>query len=465
MNDPYLEFLSTKTRRHAAVGIEVAPDDLPLRLFPYQRAVTSWALGIGRGAIYGDCGLGKTAMQLVWAERVASSTDRPTLVLAPLAVTGQTVTEGDKFGIEVVAVKDMDEVRARRSRVYVANYERLSGLDPGYFGAVVLDEAGILKSFMGATKTRIVDAFRDTPYRLSCSATPAPNDHMELGNQAEHLGVLTSHEMLARWFISDQSAMGTYRLKGHARTPFWDWVASWARCFGKPSDLGDQFSDEGYVLPPLVVRNHVVGVDVVAGRGDKLFRDPELSATSIHAERRITLEARVERVRQLVHDERDEPWILWCETDYEADALCAAIPDAVEVRGGMSIEMKEQRLLGFSSGAIRVLVTKPRIAGFGLNWQHCARAAFVAPLYSFEAYYQAVRRNWRFGQDRSVEVHMVMGSTEIETLTVLERKRNEHAEMAREMYAAARRAQAGAAPTVSYRPTFTGTVPQWLRSF
>lgn len=457
--DEYEAFLAAKRYVVPAAGFTPT---LPVSdpLFPFQKDLVRWALERGRAAIYGGCGTGKTIEQLEWARHVAAETRKPTLILAPLAVAQQTIREGQKFNIE--AHYALDGAAAPDSGIVVTNYERLDRFDPGRFGGVVIDEASILKSYQGSTKQRIVNAFAGTHFRLACSATPAPNDHLELGNQSEFLGVLTSHEMIARWFISDQSEFGTYRLKGHAVDDFWDWCASWARCFDKPSDLDTRYSDAGYVLPDLRMHRHVLEVDLVEARGANLFRMPEMSATAVHQERRRTVLARAARVADIVAAEPDEQWLIWCETDYESDALRAAMPSAVDVRGSMSLEKKEEALLGFCDGKVRVLITKPKLAGLGLNFQNCARVAFVSATYSYEAFYQAIRRAWRFGQTRPVDVHMVMAATESNILDVLHRKQRDHEAMKLRMFAAMRRAQRDDNCAKDYRPTMRVRLPAWL---
>jgi len=327
---------------------------------------------------------------------------------------------------------------------------------------VVLDESSILKSYSGATKKALLTTFARTSYRLACTATPAPNDQLELGNHAEFLGILTSHEMLARWFLPDTSHAGKYRLKGHAVEAYWDWVSSWARCVGTPSDIG--FSDDGYVLPELTQHVHVVDVDITIGRGDgELYRKQNLSATAIHKEKRITLAARAAKVAELVMSEPGEPWIIWCETDYEDEALRKLLPDAVSVRGSDSLESKEASLLGFSDGSIRVLITKAKIGGFGLNWQHCARVAYIGPTFSFEQYYQTVRRCHRFGQRRPVQVHVVMGSTEVDVWHTMMKKAKAHDDMKVEMYSAMKRAlERCDESSKRYNPQHLGTLPGWI---
>lgn len=454
----YEEFLASKAVRVEPAGFEVSTEGLRPHLFPFQQHIVRWALGLGRAAIFADTGLGKTAMQLEWARLVSERVGR-VLVFAPLAVAQQTVREAARWGLEVRYARHQED--ASDASIVVTNYERLSRFDVGSFAGVVLDESSILKSFMGATKRALQSACASVPFRLACTATPAPNDHLELGNHAEFLGVMTSHEMIARWFINDTSTFGTYRLKGHAVRPFWDWVASWAVCCARPSDLG--YSDEGYALPELRLHQHVIDVDVLEERGDMLFRIPEMSASSVHREKRRSVEQRAAKVAELVAAEPDEQWIVWCDTDYEADALSAAIPDAVEVRGSHPAERKEQAALDLVDGKIRCLVSKPAIFGWGLNFQQCARVAFVGATFSYEAFYQAVRRCWRFGQRRPVDVHVTMAQTEAPVWAVLTAKRDGHDEMRVRMSEAVRRAQAQASPAAAYAPVRPMIVPAWLR--
>jgi DNA modification methylase len=453
----YQDFLAAKAPVTQPAGFEPGP--VHPALYPWQADVVRWALRLGRAAIFADCGLGKTFMQLEWARQVAEHTSRPVLILAPLAVSGQTVREGAKLGIEVKYCRTSADVGAEP--IAITNYERLEAFDASVFSGVVLDESSILKAFMGATKRLLLSTFAETPYRLACTATPAPNDHMELGNHSEFLGVLDANEMLTRWFINDTSCFGTYRLKAHATADFWDWVCSWARCVGKPSDLG--YPDEGYILPPLTVKTHRVKTDLTVDRGESLFRSPSLSATDLHREKRLTVEARAARVAELVTAEPSESWLIWCDTDYEADALTAAIPEAVEVRGSQTAERKERTALDFVDGKIRVLVSKPRIFGLGLNFQRCARVAYVGASYSYEAFYQSIRRSWRFGQAREVVAHVVLAETEADVWSVLQRKAEEHTKMQESMFAAARRAvEREAAKTVEYSAPHTGRLPTWL---
>lgn len=453
----YQDLLAAKTVTFAPSGIEDGFDLHP-GLFPYQADVTRFLLACGRGAGFLDTGLGKSFVALEWGRVVAAFTGRPVLMLAPLAVAPQHVREARKFGLEARVVRDQSEVGPG---INVTNYAKIDHFDAGAFGGVILDESSIIKNFTGATTRKLIALFAATPFRLATTATPAPNDHMELGQHSQFLGVMASNEMLTRFFIADQTNMGRYRLKGHAVRPFWNWVASWARCVAKPSDLG--YSDDGFVLPPLNLHRHVVSADVGKDTGGLLFRIPETSATSIHREKRLTVDARASAIADIVNAEPGEPWVVWCDTDYEADALTARIQDAVEVRGSHSDTVKEERLVGFSEGRIRVIVSKPTIAGFGLNWQHCARVAFVGLSFSYEQFYQAVRRCWRFGQTRPVECHVAMADTERAIWDVVMRKSGDHDAMKREMTAAMARAHEHRTVKIDYRPTQPLALPAWLQ--
>lgn len=451
----YSDFLATK--RVQAPATPVPHGSIAEHLFPFQRAIVEWALERGRAAIFADCGLGKTAMQLEWARHIPGRV----LILAPLAVSAQTIAEGLRFGVGVQYA--LDQTDAGDAKIVITNYERFDKFDMTVFDGVVLDESSILKSFMGKTKRALVERCSSVRYRLCCTATPAPNDHLELGNHAEFLGVMTSHEMIARWFLPDTAAFGVYRLKGHGIVPFWDWVASWAVCCATPSDMG--YSDVGYVLPELTLTPHVVDVDLLDERGDLLFRIPEMSATSVHAEKRRSVEARAAKVAEVVRAEPGRQWLVWCDTDYEADALVAALPDtALEVRGSHKPAAKEKAALGFARGDVPILISKPAIFGWGMNFQRCARQAFVGATFSYELFYQAVRRSWRFGQQNPVHVHVAMATTEAAVWAVLAQKRGGHDEMRSQMSAAMRRARATASPMSRYAPTKTMEIPAWLRT-
>lgn len=452
----YRAFIASKATSVPALGI--APRDTSERMFHHQRAATEYALEKGRAALFLDTGLGKSLCELEWARQVAEETRRPVLVLTPLAVAGQMIREGRKFGIDARQIREQHEVGAG---IMVANYERLPKLDPSSFGGVVLDESSILKSFAGRTRNLLMDAFAGLRFKLAATATPSPNDHMELGNHAEFLGIMRQQEMLSKWFINDTStASQEWRLKGHAVEDFWSWVASWSRCATLPSDLGGD--DTGYVLPEIDRRLHTVEADRMEGAQDNLFRIPELSATSFHEEKRLTLRQRCELAAQLAN--HDRPVTVWCETNDESAMLVGMIDGAVEVRGDQTPEEKERRLLGFVDGEYRAIVTKPKLAGFGVNWQHCAHAVFASISFSYEQHYQAVRRSHRFGQRERVRNDIVIADTEAAIWRAIHGKAEKHDEMKRRMSEAMRRAQNQAAVRVKYDRPLDLAFPSWIET-
>lgn len=424
----------------------------------HQRAVLEFALAKGKSAAFLDTGLGKSFIELEFARQCADETGKPSLILTPLAVAGQMVREGQKFGIDARQIKDQSDVGAG---VMVANYERLAKLDPDAFGAIVLDESSILKSYAGRTRAAIQDAFDATPYKLAATATPSPNDHTELGNHAEFLGVMRQQEMLSKWFINDTTtASQEWRLKGHAVESFWQWVASWARCATLPSDLGGD--DAGYVLPEIDRRIHEVTADRQADVAQgMLFRIPELSATSFHAEKRLTIKHRCERAAELAT--HDNPVTIWCETNDESALLAQMVPGAIEVHGSLDADEKERRLLGFAAGEYRAIVTKPKLAGFGVNWQHCAHAVFASISFSYEQHYQAVRRSHRFGQSEVVRNDVVIADTEAAIWKVINEKSAKHDEMKRRMATAMKSAQTEGARRVVYDRPLDLAFPSWIR--
>lgn len=451
----YHEFIQSKGVASASVG--VTPGNLPPRLFPHQRAAVEFALGKGRAALFLDTGLGKSGCEAVFADEARRATGKPALILTPLAVARQMQRECAAFGVEAAVVREQDDVTPG---VNIANYERLGKLDLSRFGAVVLDESSILKSFAGATKRALVDSFRATPFRLAATATPAPNDHTELGSHSEFLGYLGLMEMLCRWFINDTStASQDWRLKGHAAGDFWSWVASWARAASLPSDLGGD--DAGFVLPPLTYHTHVVRADVSEDTGGLLFRIPDQSATAIHREKRHTLAARVAMSAEIVNQTADAV-VVWCETNDESAALAAAIPDAIEVTGAMDADAKERALEAFTFGERRVIVTKPKLAGFGLNWQHAAKIVFASVSHSYEQHYQAVRRCWRFGQASAVDCHVIMADTEAAIWSNVQRKQADHGRMKRAMTDAMRSAWTKNAGRKIYTRSSDITLPKFL---
>lgn len=424
----------------------------------HQRAALDFMLNRGSSAGFLDTGLGKSFIELEFARQCADETGKPSLILTPLAVAAQMVREGRKFGIDARQIRDQHEVGAG---VMVANYERLPKLDPTSFGAIVLDESSILKSFAGRTRNLLMDAFADTPYKLAATATPSPNDHMELGNHAEFLGVMRQQEMLSKWFINDtKTASQEWRLKGHAIDDFWQWVASWSRCATLPSDLGGD--DSGYILPPIDERLHTVAADRSKDTQGLLFRIPEMSATSFHAEKRITVDDRCRLAANLA--DHGEPVTVWCETNEESALLAKLIPDAMEIRGDMDPDEKERRLLGFADGDFRAIVTKPKLAGFGVNWQHCAHAIFASISFSYEQHYQAKRRSHRFGQTKQVRNDIVISDTEASIWDAVNVKGKKHEEMKRAMAAAMKRAQTETQVRVKYDRPLDLAFPEWIKS-
>lgn len=453
----YTEFLARKVPRAQATGIAVGADDLPRDLFDYQVHCAQFALEQGRAGIFLDTGLGKTAIELVFVHHGALATNGYGLILAPLAVGWQIVREARKFGMEAHQIRTMADAAPG---INVCNYDRLEHLEPEAFGAVALDEASILKAFTGKTSRALVDSFADTRFRMTATATPAPNDHMEIGQQVAFLGLMTNTEMLSRWFINDSGDTGTWRLKGHAERDFWDWMSSWSRMAENPSDMG--FPGDKFVLPKLnVIYHHAEAEELIAKDG--LFAEVA-SATTIHDIKRQTSEARAELAASIVHQSR-EPAVVWCDTDYEANALKAALPEAIEVRGSMPIERKEENLEAFATGQAHILITKPSICGFGLNWQHCNRMIFAGRTFSYESWYQAVRRCWRFGQTREVFAHVIVAQGEDQIAAVIARKSEDHIRMKRAMSDAMRRAIGRQRTLADYNPTHDGRIPQWLRPF
>lgn len=426
----YNQFISAKARHHSAHGFDPEPITAPL--FDWQRHVVCWAIQQGRAALFEDCGLGKTLQQLEWAWQVAKHTGKPVLLLTPLAVAHQTEREAERFGYDAAVCRDQGDVSVP---IAITNYEKLDLFTPAEFGGVVLDESSILKAFTGKTRRKLTAAFADTPYRLCCTATPSPNDYTEFGQHADFLGICTPAQMLCTFFINDTFNTGDWRLKRHAEESFWKWVASWAACIGKPSDIG--YPDDGYILPPLNLETVTVEVDVTQEKPDnELFRVATLSATTMHKEMRLTSELRARKVAEMVN-ESDEPWIVWCNTNDEADHLADMIPDAVEVRGSDSAAEKERNLSAFTEGEARVIITKPSIAGMGLNWQHCRNVAFVGLSYSFEDFYQALRRSYRFGQRNAVNAYIIQAATEGAILQAIQRKMEQHQNMQEQMKTAA----------------------------
>ena len=405
---------------------------LPPGMFGHQAALTSWALRRGRSAIFADTGLGKMLMELAWADAVRKHSGQPVLGLCPLAVAAQIAAEGLRFGIEVTVCRETADVNP--GGINVTNYDRAHKFEPDQFGGVFLDESSIIKHHDTRTFAALSAGFRETPFKLCATATPAPNDWTELGTHAEFLGICTRQEMLAEFFTHDGGETSVWRLKGHARHIFWQWVCSWGALIRRPSDLG--FDDSAYILPPLHLHEHTVEVD--APLNGMLFAMEAQTLSERRDARRQSMPDRVAECAATVNADSSQPWVVWCDLNAEGDALTKAIDGAVQIAGADSVDTKEQRLRDFSEGRIRVLVSKPSICGWGLNWQHAARMAFVGVTDSFEAYYQAVRRCWRFGQKRDVHIHIFASNMEGAVVSNLRRKERDAIAMAESLSAETR---------------------------
>jgi hypothetical protein len=426
MTENYQDFLQLKTQSGADKGFD--PVFMPPALFDFQQSLVEWAVRRGRAAIFADCGLGKTAMQLTWAQNVAQYTDQPVLILTPLAVAAQTIREGEKFGIECARSSD----GAINSRIVITNYERLEHFTAADFAGVVCDESSILKSFDGARRGQITEFMRKVPYRLLATATAAPNDFIELGTSSEALGYMGHMDMLARFFKNDQNNCTSRRLygeapkwrfKGHSEQPFWRWVTSWARACRRPSDLG--FNDGRFILPPLNEIDHLIETSTVPE--GMLFAMPATDLREQRAEKKRTVQERCEQVAAMVGN-TGQPALVWCHLNEEGNLLQQLIPDAIQVSGSDRDDVKESRLIDFAEGRSRVLITKPKIGAWGLNFQQCSHITYF-PSHSFEQYYQSVRRCWRFGQKNPVTVDIILTEGERRIMENLQRKRGQSERM------------------------------------
>jgi hypothetical protein len=462
----YLTFLDQKVRMAPAVGFDPVDSLMPAAIKPFQRDIVTWACRRGRAAVFAGTGLGKTIQELTWAQQVAEHTGGRILLFTPLAVAEQTVAEAAKFGIEGVAyAKDEASIS---TPIVVTNYDRRQHFDPTDFAGVVLDESGIIKDHDSRTRNDLTEACRDVPYLLCGSATPAPNDWTELGQHAEFLNVMSAKEMLAMFFVHDgavrANAEEEWRLKRHAAADFWRWVASWSVMIRHPRDLG--YDEPGYDLPPLDMRQVTVKASM-APAGGMLFPMQANTMQERLAARRDSIAERVAEAARLVAEAPDQPWLIWCNLNAEADALVKAIPGAVNVQGSDAPELKSKRLLGFARGEPRIMVSKPSIAGRGMNWQHCSRMIFVGLNDSFEQLFQAVRRCWRFGQSKPVTAYLIASDMEGAVVANLRAKESKYEAMAeamvehmRDMSTAAVRG--GRISASTYSPTQTMEVPAWL---
>ena len=414
----YRDFLSRKITRHQSTGFMVGLQDLNPHLFDWQRVVVRWSLFQGRSALFEDCGLGKTLQQLEWASQVNLKSGGNVLVLAPLAVAQQTKREGLKFGIDNITVcRKQQDVRPG---INVTNYEMLDHFNSDAFSGVVLDESSCLKAYSGKVKNKLMQAFKNTEYRLVCTATPAPNDLMEILNQADWLGIMPSNEALARWFINDTMSFGSYRLKKHAVKDFWEWVQSWAIWINSPSDIG--FSNDGYVLPEITTQVYMIETKNHDFKNGKLFNDVEvLNATNLYREMRETAPERCAKAAEIINA-GNEPWIIWCNTNDESQRLTRLVDGAVELTGSMDNRKKEQILEAFGIGEIGRLVSKSSICGWGLNWQHIWNSMSVGQNFSYEQKYQSLKRIHRFGQTKTVNDVVVISPAERQVFEIVKKK-------------------------------------------
>ena len=460
----YHDFLKSKVKKYISSGFDITDEYVKDRypfLFDWQQFILPWLIKKGKAALFLDTGLGKTILQLVWSDIVCREQNGNVLILAPLAVASQTVREGEKFGISVNYCRCQEDVK---SGINITNYEMLSKFDTESFIGVVLDESSILKNYMGSTRQEITKFFEDTKFKLTATATPSPNNPTELLNQAEFLGVMDRANALSEWFIHDSANTSVYRLKGHAVKSFWEWVSSWAVYITWPSEIG--FSDEGYILPPLNEVEIVIPIDETSDDIDEgMFRKIDTSATAYHKEKRFTAEVRARKCAEIVSNDTENQYLIWCYTDYEADLLKKFIPDATEVRGSHKPEYKEQAAMDFTEGKIRVLISKPKIFGMGLNFQNCHNTIFCGIDFSYESYYQTVRRFYRFGQKNQVNVYIVIGSTEQQILNVIREKEKLQEQMKLGIKIHIREYQNTELKPTEFKINFktaTITVPTWI---
>lgn len=419
----YQNFIESKKINPIISGFDVVDESLNHNLFDFQRAIVKWALKRGRAAIFADTGLGKTLMQSTWAHEVVRHTGKNVLIFAPLCVATQTVNEGVKFGIEINYCRDHDGIK---DGINITNYEMMDKFDLSQFAGVVLDESSIIKNRDGKTRNAMIESCKQVPYKLSCTATPSPNDFMELGNQVEFLGIMNMTEMLAMYFVNDAGDTGTWILKGHGKAKFWEWMATWAVCIRSPADIG--FDGSKYILPPLNMVGHIVESATTFG----LFADVAQGLMERNQARRDSIDDRVAKCAEIVNAS-NEQFVVWCHLNNEAERLVSLIPDAVDVSGSDSIEHKEKTITGFLNGSIRVIVSKPKILGAGMNLQCCHNTCFVGLSDSWEQYYQAIRRFYRFGQTKEVNVHVISAESEGAVVENIRRKELQNNEMGASM--------------------------------
>lgn len=461
----YQRFLQSKKQIAVSSGFEKPKEQMCKAMFEWQKDIVYWALRKGRCALFEDCGLGKTIQSLEWAKSVSEHTKKPVLIVCPLSVAEQTKREGKKFGFSVSVVRDQSQVI---DGINVTNYEMLDHFDASVFGGVVLDESSILKNYTGKMRTEIIEKFHYTPYKLSCTATPAPNDFMELGNQAEFCGVMSRTEMLATYFIHDGGDTSKWRLKGHAQSAFWEWLATWAVVLTKPGDLG--YDNTGYDLPELITEQVTIRYEEnIIDDNYSFFADVAQTLNERRNARRNSLEDRCKAALDLIEEDPEEQWLVWCDLNAEADELKRIIPDNIEVRGSDDIEVKAERLNRFTIGEAKRLIVKPSIAAFGLNWQNCHNMIFVGLSDSFEMMYQAIRRCWRFGQEYPVNVYIITSEAEGAVKENIERKEKQATQMVAEMVQHTREIleeeiRGTERITIPYNPQIDMEIPTWLMS-
>lgn len=452
----YKQFLENKKITAIESGFEINDSDLNKYLFDFQRVIVKWAIKRGRAAIFADTGLGKTLMQTSWADAVANHTKGNVLILAPLCVAHQTVSEGKKFDISINYCRSQDDIKPG---INITNYEMLERFDLSKFYGVVLDESSIIKHRDGKTRNAIIESCSKVPYKLSCTATPSPNDFMELGNQVEFLGIMSMSEMLAMYFIHDGGDTQKWVLKGHGKAKFWEWMATWAVVIKNPSDLG--FDGSGYILPGLNLIGHVVE----SKAKDGLFADIAIGLLERNQARRDSIVDRVNKCAEVVNSS-DKQWVVWCHLNDESELLAKSINGSLDIKGSDSIEKKEQAINDFEEGKLRVLISKPSITGFGLNWQHCHNTAFVGLSDSWEQYYQAIRRFYRFGQKKIVNVHVISAESEGAVVENIRRKEEQNKIMGEQMVNFMADAMGkeifGASIQKAEYDGFDGVLPEWL---
>lgn len=449
----YEEFIRNKSLVINSTGIKVDTDELNPDLFDFQKDIVRWALAKGKAAIFADCGLGKTLMQLEWANQIRKRTNSKVLIVAPLAVSAQTKEEGKKFGIDVNVCASQEDVRS--DIINITNYEKLDKFIGNEFGAIVLDESSILKSYSGKIRTQIINCFNKVPYKLACTATPAPNDYMELGNHSEFLGVMTRPEMLSMFFVHDGGQTSKWRLKGHAQNLFWKWLASWCVVVDNPRKLG--YTSVNYELPDIKINEIIIDGDTPVTE--------TLSLTERRGARRESLELRCKAAADLVNNS-DEQWLIWCDLNDEANLLNNLIRNSKNVQGSDSNEYKVKTMSEFSNKELKCLITKPKIAGYGMNWQNCHNMIFVGLSDSFEAYYQAVRRCWRFGQENNVTGYIIISAKEGAVKANIERKQADNEKFKEELIEltkdiTTRELKATCRIPTPYEPSIEIKLPNW----